>query len=194
MVGSESEILILGRGSMSRRRDFDAMHHRSALMIWSERNAVRKLVIGVSQLNTLRLYDHFSALTYDEQNLYLTGLMIRRETKKSVGHKRKSIPSVSKYGKKVGRPPAEESSFSVNYQIRDEKGLNRKVCQKAFLLIYGFGKRRLEILRKKMPVGSTVPEPDCRGKHSNRPLKVSDELHQKVREHIVFSCQTQPLL
>jgi len=139
--------------------------------------------VPAEHLVTLR--QHFSTLTYDEQNLYLTGLMIRRETKKSVGHKRKSIPSVGKYGKKVGRPPAEESSFSVEYQIRDEKGLNRKVCQKAFLLIHGFGKRRLEILRKKMPVGSTVPEPDCRGKHSNRPLKVSDELHQKVREHIM---------
>ena len=32
---------------------------------------------------------HFSTLVYDEQNLYLTGLMIRKETKKSVGHKRK---------------------------------------------------------------------------------------------------------
>ena len=85
----------------------------------------------------------------------------------------------------MGRPPAEESSFSVEYQIRTEKGLNQKVCQKAFVLIHGFGKRRLEVLRKKMPVGSTVPAPDRRGKHNNRPLKVSEELHQKVREHIL---------
>ena len=111
--------------------------------------------------------------------------MIRKETKKSVGHKRKSNPTVGKNGKKVGRPPAEESSFSVEYQIRNKKGLNQKVCQKAFLLIHGFGKRRLEFLRKKMPVGSAVPEPDQPGKHSNRPLKVSEELHQKVRDHIM---------
>lgn len=62
------------------------------------------------------LQPHCSTLTYDEQNLYLMGLMIK-ETKKSVGHKRKSIPSVGKHGKKVGRLPAEESSFSVEYQV-----------------------------------------------------------------------------
>ena len=135
--------------------------------------------ISVTHLASLR--QHFSTLAYDEQKLYLTGLMIRKETKKSVGHKRKST---GKYGK-VGRPPAEESSFSIEYQITNEKGLNQKVCQKAFVLIHGFGKRRLEFLRKKMPVGSAVPELDRRGKHSNRPLKVSEELHQKVREHIM---------
>ena len=88
----------------------------------------------------MTLRQQFANLTYDEQNLYLTGLMITKETKKSVGHKRKSNPTLGKFGKKVGRPPAEESSFSVEYQIRNEKGLSRKVCQKAFLLIHGFGK------------------------------------------------------
>lgn len=138
--------------------------------------------LSTEHLTSLR--QHFTTLTYDEQNLYLTGLMIRRETKKSVGHKRKSNPCTGKYGKKVGRPPAEESSFSIEYNVRNEKGFNEKVCQRAFVLIHGFGKRRLEILRKKMPVGSTVPEPDRRGKHTNRPMKVSEEWHQKVREHI----------
>jgi len=33
MVGSESEIPILGRKGMS-RRDFDAIHNRSAKIIW----------------------------------------------------------------------------------------------------------------------------------------------------------------
>ena len=116
--------------------------------------------ISVTHLASLR--QHFSTLAYDEQNLYLTGLMIRKETKKSVGHKRKSNPCTGKYGKKVGRPPAEESSFSMEYQIRNEKSLN----QKAFVLIHGFGKRRLEFLCKKMPVGSAVPELDRRGKCS----------------------------
>ena len=52
-------------------------------------------------------------------------------------------------------------------------------------MIHGFGKRRLEVLRKKMPVGLTVPEPDCRGKHTNRPTKISEELREKIREHIM---------
>ena len=93
------------------------MHPRSALMIWWEHNAVRKRVYSVSQWNTLctTLQQQFANLTYDEQNLYLTGLMIIKETKKSVGRKRKSNPTLGKFGKKVGRPLAEESSFSVEY-------------------------------------------------------------------------------
>jgi hypothetical protein len=142
----------------------------------------------IEHLSSLR--DHFNSLTYDEQNLYLTGLMQKKETKRTIGHKRKSNPLISKNGKKVGRPPAEESSFSTIYQIRNEKGINKVVCQKAFLLINGFGKRRLEIFRKKFSAGSTLPELDCRGKHKNRPYKISEEIHQKVREHIMsFSAQ-----
>ena len=82
--------------------------------------------------NTLH---HFSTLTYDEQNLYLTGLMIRKEPKKSAGHKRKSDPVIGRNGRRVGRSPADsELSFSVEYQIKNERGLNQKICQKAFLL------------------------------------------------------------
>ena len=58
--------------------------------------------------------------------LYLTGLIIRKETKKSVGHRRKSNPTTTtgKYGKKAGHPPAEEGSFSIEYHVRNGKGLN----------------------------------------------------------------------
>ncbi len=116
--------------------------------------------------------------------MYLTGLMISKETKKSVGHKRKGNSSTGKHEKKeTGHAPTEESSFSMKCQIWNEKGLNQKVCQR-HLLIHDFGKRRFEVLHKKMPVGSAVPEPDHRGKHSNRPLKVP-ELHQNVRQHIM---------
>lgn len=108
-----------------------------------------------------------------------------KEPKKSVGHKR-VIQWLEENGRRVGRPPADsELSFSVECQIRNERGLNHKVYQKAFLLIHGFGKRRLEILHKKMPVGSAVPEADRRGKHNSRPHKVSEEHHQKVRDHIM---------
>ena len=35
----------------------------------------------------ITLRQHFATLMCDKQNLYLTGLMIRKETKKSIGHK-----------------------------------------------------------------------------------------------------------
>ena len=50
---NELEILILGKVSMSRRKDFDKMRPRSALMMWWEHNAVRKRVYVVSQWSTL---------------------------------------------------------------------------------------------------------------------------------------------
>ena len=60
----------------------------------------------------------------------------------------------------------EPRRFNVEYQIRNQKGLNQRVCQKAFLLIYGFGKRRFKFLHKKMPAGSAFAEADCRGKYN----------------------------
>ena len=40
--------------------------------------------------------EHFNCLTYDEQNVYLLGLVTRKDTKKSSGHKRKENPAVGK--------------------------------------------------------------------------------------------------
>lgn len=146
----------------------------------------KKLCLTKFSKTTLhQIRDRFSSIAYDEQNVYLMGLIIRKVTKKSSGHKRKQNPKTSKNGKKIGRPPAEESSYSVEYNVRNEKGFNVKVCQKAFFLIHGFGKKRLEILRRKVSAGSLLPEPDRRGKHENRPQKVSEELHQQVRNHII---------
>ena len=56
---------------------------------------------------------------------------------------RKEIPAVGKNGRKRGRPPAESSKISVEYHIRNHKGIDVRVCQKAFIWTHGFGKRRL---------------------------------------------------
>ena len=151
-----------------------------------QRHCCKKVCIQQLTLEyAASLRERFSTLTYEEQNLYLSGMVVKKETKKSAGHARKESPTVGKNGKRVGRPRAEESSFSVEYQIQNHKGLRQKVCQKAFIMIHGFGKRRLEILRKKMGTGSIIPEPDYRGKHTSRPKKVPEEMCQKVREHIM---------
>ncbi len=118
----------------------------------------KSCIYVVSPGHLLETRNHFNSLTYDQQNLYLTGLIIRKETKKSSGHRRKKNPIVSKNGEKVGRPPAETSKFSIDYNIRNEKGINVKVCQKSFILVHGFGKRRLEVLRKKFSVVAHNPE------------------------------------
>ena len=89
------------------------------------------------------------SMYYEEQNIYLNGILKRREAKKTRGHPRKACPTVSAKGKRVGRPPAEDSCFTYEYYIRNEKGVDARVCQKAFCSVHGFGPKRLLILRKK---------------------------------------------
>ena len=83
-------------------------------------------------------------------------------------------------GKRLGRPPAESSSFSFKYFIRNEKGIDTHVCQKAFCIVHGFTQKRLQVLCQKITDGNPF---DRRGKHQNRE-KVSDSLLTLVREHI----------
>ena len=72
-----------------------------------------------------------------------------RRNQKNSGNRRKANPSLSAGGKRVGRSPAEESRFSFKYSIRNEKGIDVRVCQKTFCSVYGFGPKTLLVLRKK---------------------------------------------
>ena len=128
---------------------------------------------------------NFEGLYYEQQNIYLTGLLRRHETKKTSGHKRKLNPTTTLNGKRLGRPRAEDSKFTFEYYIHDEKGLDIKVCQKAFCGVHAFGPKRLRVLREKITDamdGSTVVW-DKRGKHHGH-VKVSEAVRDTVREHI----------
>ncbi len=63
--------------------------------------------------------------------------------------------------------------FSFQYILRNEKGINIQICQKAFCCVHGFGPKRLQIIRRKLATGDL--EADRRGKHCN---------HQTVDEKI----------
>ena len=97
-----------------------------------------------------KIRSQFEALYYEQQNIYLSGLLCRRETKKTSGHKRKSNHTTTSNGKRLGRPPAEDSKFSFEYCLHDEKGVDVKVSQKAFCGVHAFGPKRLRILRDKI--------------------------------------------
>ena len=85
-------------------------------------------------------------MLYEQQNIYLNGLLHRRQTKKTSGHHpRKSNPATASSGKRLGRSSAEESKYSFIYSIRNENGININVCQKAFCIIHGFGPKRLMV-------------------------------------------------
>ena len=134
---------------------------------------------STSHLQNVR--SSFQDLFYEQQNIYLNGLLHCKATKKSSGHSRKANPSVSSTGKRLGRPPAEESTFRFQYTLRNESGVNIPVCQKSFCTVLGFGPKRLQVLRRKLGSGSL--EPDKRGKHGNH-SKVGEEIKALIREHI----------
>ncbi len=135
--------------------------------------------LSFSHLNKLR--SEFQKLHYEEQNVYLKGLLRRRQTKKTSGHPRKTNPIITKSGKRLGRPPAEGSNFSFEYSLRDQSDINVRVCQKAFCIVHGFGAKRLIVLRKKLEGG--ILQSDRRGKHESHPT-VSEEIRQNVFESI----------
>jgi len=70
---------------------------------------------------------------YDEQNVYLNGLLHCRETVRTSGHPRKGNP-VTSSEKRIERPSAEENHFSLGYLLHNDKGINVHICQKAFVL------------------------------------------------------------
>ena len=131
-----------------------------------------------------KLRTEFEQLYYEQQNIYLNGLLRRHETKKTSGHKRKTNPTLTSNGKRLGRPPAEESTFSFEYYVRNERGIDVKVCQKAFCALHGFSPKRLQVLRRKIKAaGETSIELDKRGKHSNR-QRIGEDVCELIRGHI----------
>lgn len=154
-----------------------------SLTITNEMECCRKKCLqrfNVSHLQRIRTC--FESMLYEEQNIYLNGLLHRRETKKASGHPRKEHPTLSVNGKKIGRPPAEDSMFSFLYSLQNDKGINVRICQKAFCDVHGFGPKRLQILRRKLGQGPEL-EPDKRGKHSSH-CSVAEDVKKLVREHI----------
>ena len=55
----------------------------------------KECFMKISQQHLSKLRHDFESLNYEQQNIYLSGLLHRHETKKTSGHTRKSNPSVS---------------------------------------------------------------------------------------------------
>ena len=145
--------------------------------IYSLSTCCKKQCLTVlSKSHLAKVRSDFEDMYYEQHYMYLNGLLRRYETKKTSGHKRKANPATTSSGKRLGRPPAEDSKFSFQYYLCDEKGLDMKVCQKAFCCIHGFGPKRLRVLQDKInsAEGGRIVW-DKRGKHGS---------HQKVDDSV----------
>ena len=85
-----------------------------------------------SETHLLKLRNKFAAFYYEQQTVYLNGLLTRHEPKPSSGHKRKTNPKLTSTGKPLGRPPVDKSKYTFEYNVRNEKNIDIKLCQKGF--------------------------------------------------------------
>lgn len=110
--------------------------------------------------------------SHDKQNAYLSGLI-------------SLLPII----RRRPRKPENEAKFheaTYKYRVRakiDEALQDVQVCRKAFMSLHGIGKKKIEYLVKSLKLDGTI-QTDKRGKHHNRPHKLSDECVNNIRNHI----------
>lgn len=105
---------------------------------------------------------------FDLQNSYLCGLI-------------KAIPIKRKYTK------TENSRRNHTFEFYIKIGTDQlKVCKKAFLALHGLHKHRgrVENLQKHLLSNTTTPPRDKRGRHDNRPNKITEDNLNIIRKHI----------
>lgn len=108
----------------------------------------------------------------DKQNSYLCGLI--------------SIVPVRNRRPRLSEEKARLRDVVALYKIRylyENKLTELEVCRDEFIALHGITKRRIEYLLTSLKNTGMSPI-DKRGKHSKRPLKLSDDTHNKIKEHI----------
>lgn len=109
--------------------------------------------------------------SFDLQNSYLFGCIRLEPKKRSYKQKQKRQESRRK--------------FTAQYMV-NVNGEDVKVCKVEFMSVHGLQKSRGRInnIVKMKSTGAVVPNQDGRGKHKNRPNKISDEQVNSVKTHI----------
>lgn len=107
---------------------------------------------------------YYSLNSHDEQNAYLFGLIRKTE---------------------IARKRSKESdrrTCSYKYFVRTQ-GKEIQICRLAFAHIHGISPHKIRILCQKQDQNIMFPR-DGRGKHDNRPRKVSTETLTQIKDHI----------
>ncbi|KAK8401138.1 hypothetical protein O3P69_002712 [Scylla paramamosain] len=129
-------------------------------------NCKNKCFTAVNDENRNAIFNgYYSLNSYDEQNAYLYGLIRRHD----IQRKRK--------------PVSERRTCSYKYYVRI-KGKEIQVCKKAFANIHGISDKKIRTLCIKHEQNILFPR-DNRGRHRNRPKKVTPELVTLIKHHIL---------
>lgn len=124
--------------------------------------AIRQVI--VSDFNQIK--------TYDEQSVYLCGLITCKQ--------------VARHRPRKSEDEADLHSYSYTYKVRaikDNDLFEIPICYKAFLSVHGITAKRVQTLQEGLKSTGKAPT-DNRGKHENRPNKIPSEVTDSIVEHI----------
>nr|CAH7753491.1 unnamed protein product [Callosobruchus chinensis] len=65
-----------------------------------------------------------------------------------------------------------------------KNGTNERVCKDAICALYQIGRKKIDIIQSRLKSGFSAPPLDSRGRHSNRPHKIDQEVKDFVKTHI----------
>nr|CAI5842963.1 unnamed protein product [Callosobruchus analis] len=65
-----------------------------------------------------------------------------------------------------------------------KNGTNERVCKDAICALYQIGRKKIDIILSRLKSGFSAPPLDSRGRHSNRPHKIDQEVKDFVKTHI----------
>lgn len=120
----------------------------------------------ISSSDRIFIFEEFYKMkSHDSQNKYLYGMIVKEDV-----HRRR-VTSGSR------------RSVTFRYYVRGKDGNCFELCKKAFCEVHAIRKKRVELLGKRLCSGSLFTE-DGRGKHKNRPQAISEEIKERIREHI----------
>lgn len=127
---------------------------------------------NVPQQARSTILKQFNLMTsVDEQNAYLCGLISVQQVQNRRARKNEVDARFN------------EASYSFRVRFVDDTHKEIPVCFKAFKNIHGITKKKIEVLQKALKEKGIAPK-DQRGKHFNRPRKLSDDKKIAVMNHI----------
>jgi hypothetical protein len=120
----------------------------------------------------VRIISTFNQMTdYDTQNKYLSGLITL-------------LPVQQRRSRVEPKMNSRDSSYCYRVRVNiDERIKDVRVCHRGFLSMHGITNRRVQTIKKQLIEFGDVRK-DNRGKHSNRPSKLSDNTKLKMTNFI----------
>ena len=108
-----------------------------------------------------------SFTSHDAQNKYLYGLIEKEEVKR----------------RRADRDSGPRRKVTYQYYVHCTNGNRYRVCKKSFCAVHAIGRKRVELLCEKIHSGALTSSDD-RGKHTNRPHAIGEEIKEQIRDHI----------